>query len=108
MQSLPVQIPWDELKVFCQRWKIDELFLFGSVLREDFRPNSDIDMMVSFASEAPWGLLEFVRMQRELERLFGREVDLVTKRSIEHSENWIRRQEILGSAQSIYVADYVA
>ncbi len=89
---------------FCQRWQINEFYVFGSVLREDFRPNSDIDIMVSFEADAPWGLLEFVRMKRELETLLGREVDLITKKSIEQSHNWIRRQEILGTAQLIYVS----
>lgn len=89
---------------FCQRWRIESFYLFGSVLRDDFRADSDIDVMVSFHSSAEWGLLELVRMKRELETLFGREVDLVTKKSIEQSHNWIRRQEILDTAQAIYVA----
>ena len=89
---------------FCQRWQINELYVFGSVLREDFRPDSDIDIMVSFEADAPWGLLEIVRMKRGLETLLGREVDLVTKKSIEQSHNWIRRQEILGTAQLVYVS----
>lgn len=78
---------------FCQRWQIKEFYLFGSVLREEFRPDSNIDIMVSFEADVPWGLLEFVRMKRELETLLGREVDLVTKKSIEQSHNWIRRQK---------------
>jgi predicted nucleotidyltransferase len=89
---------------FCQRWQINEFYVFGSVLREDFRPDSDIDIMVSFEADAPWGLLEIVRMKRELETLLGRDVDLVTKKSIEQSHNWIRRQEILGTAQLVYVS----
>ena len=87
---------------FCQQWQIREFYVFGSVLREDFRPDSDIDVMVSFQANAPWGLLELVRMKRELETIVGREVDLVTKQSIEQSENWIRRQEILSTARVIY------
>jgi hypothetical protein len=73
------------------------------VLREDFRPDSDIDVMVTFVADANWGLLEFVRMKRELETVLGREVDLITKKSIEQSPNWIRRQEILGTAQLVYI-----
>lgn len=60
--------------------------------------------MVQFTDEAPWGLLELVRMKRELEALFARKVDFLTKESIEQSENWIRRREILGTAELIYVA----
>ena len=78
--------------------------LFGSVLREDFRPDSNIDVMVSFEEDAGWGLLEFVRMKRELKALLGREVDLLTQKSIEQSHNWIRQQEILSTAQVVYVA----
>jgi predicted nucleotidyltransferase len=103
-QKLQTQLPEQAIAEFCQRWQIKEFYVFGSVLREDFRPNSDIDVMVSFEADAPWGLLEFVRMKRELETLLGREVDLVTKKSIEQSHNWIRRQEILGTAQVVYVS----
>ncbi|NJL37995.1 MAG: nucleotidyltransferase [Leptolyngbyaceae cyanobacterium RM2_2_4] len=77
---------------------------FGSVLREDFRSDSDIDIIVSFEDNSTWGILELVRMKRELKTLLGREVDLMTKKSIEQSHNWIRRQEILGTAQIVYVA----
>jgi predicted nucleotidyltransferase len=103
-QELKFQLPQQVLAEFCQRWKIQELYFFGSVLREDFRHDSDIDVMVTFEVDATWGLLEFVRMKRELKTLLGREVDLITKKSIEQSPNWIRRQEILGTAQPIYVA----
>jgi len=102
----PVAIPLPQAAIaeFCQRWRIKEFYLFGSVLRNDFRPDSDIDVMVQFAVDAPWGLLELVRMKRELEALFERKVDFVMKESIEQSENWIRRREILGTAELIYVA----
>jgi predicted nucleotidyltransferase len=80
------------------------MYLFGSVLREDFRPDSDIDVLVSFQDSVSWGLLEFSRMKRELENLLGRKVDLLTKKSIEQSHNWIRQREILETAQVIYVA----
>lgn len=99
-----IQLPQPELERFCQQWKIAELYFFGSVLRSDFRSDSDIDVMVSFEVDAPWGLLEFVRMKRELQTLLGREVDLVTKNSIQESHNWIRRQEILETAQRMYVS----
>jgi predicted nucleotidyltransferase len=88
---------------FCDRWQIVEFYLFGSVLRDDFRPDSDIDVMVKFAPTARWGF-EIVDIKQELEALFERKVDLLTKASIEKSENWIRRKEILGTARLIYVA----
>jgi len=103
--SVPTAIALPEAAIaqFCQRWKVEEFYLFGSVLRHDFRPDSDIDVMVQFASDVPWGLLELVRMKRELEEMFGRKVDILTKKSIEQSKNWIRRQEILGTARLFYV-----
>ena len=94
----------EQIVAFCQRWQIVELSLFGSVLGNDFRPDSDIDLLISYAPEARKGLLTKARMKHELEDLCGREVDLVTKKSIEESRNPMRRDEILGSAQVIYVA----
>jgi len=103
-QPLKIRLSEDALKAFCQHWKVKEMSLFGSVLREDFRPDSDIDVMVSFQEDAGWGLLELVRMKRELKALLRREVDLLTRKSIKQSPNWIRQQEILSTAQVVYVA----
>ena len=72
------------------------------MLQDDFRPDSDVDVMVIFAPDAQWGF-EFVDMKQELEELFDRKVDLLTRNSIEQSENWIRREEILGTTKLIYV-----
>ncbi len=94
----------DQITAFCRRWQITELAFFGSVLRDDFRPDSDLDVLVSFAPDANWGLLDQVKMQQELELIVGRAVDLVSRRAIESSANWIRRQEILHTAQPFYVA----
>jgi hypothetical protein len=97
-----IELPQAAISQFCQRWKIEEFYLFGSVLRDDFRSDSDIDVMVQFAADARWGF-EIVQMKQELEEIFGRKVDLLTKKSIEQSKNWIRRKEILGTAREIYV-----
>lgn len=102
-----INLPMLQIREFCQRWQIVEFALFGSVLREDFRPDSDIDCLVSFQTDAPWSLLDLVQMQIELEQIFHRKVDLLTKKSIESSENWIRRQEILSTAEVIYSISYV-
>jgi predicted nucleotidyltransferase len=102
--QIQIQVSQEALVAFCEKWQIQELAFFGSVLRTDFRADSDVDVLVSFKKNAAWGLLEFVRMKRELEQLLGREVDLLTKKSIEQSHNWIRRQEILKTAQVVYVA----
>lgn len=94
----------EELEEFCRRWKIRELCLFGSVLREDFRPDSDVDFLVRFAPDAEWSLFDHARMERELEELLGRKVDLVSREAIEQSPNWIRRREILQTARRLYAA----
>lgn len=102
MPTLNISLPQEQLTEFCQRWNVIELALFGSVLRDDFRPNSDIDILITFAPEAKRGVFALAQMQEELESMFGREVDLVSKRAIERSQNWVRRQNILETAQVIY------
>ena len=99
-----ISIPRKKLASFCRRWKISELALFGSVLREDFRPNSDVDLLVSFSPQAKISLFDLVRMQNELQEIFGRKVDLVERRAIERSENYIRRKNILSKTKVIYAA----
>ncbi len=97
-------IDHDAIATFCGKWKIKELALFGSVLRDDFRPDSDVDVLVTFQPDAGWGLFDHVQMQDELSDVFGRTVDLVTRVSVEASENWIRRNAILTSAEMLYAA----
>ena len=92
-----------EITEFCQRWDITELALFGSVLRNDFEPESDVDVLVDFAEDTHWGLLDHVQMQRDLEGMLGRKVDLISKRALKESANWIRREAILNSAEIIYL-----
>ena len=95
-------LPADRIAEFCRRWKIIELAVFGSALRDDFRPDSDIDLLATFAPDADWSLFDHYHMENELVELLGREVDLVSRRAIERSENWIRRKDILTSARTIY------
>ena len=95
-------IPQERVTDFCRRWQIAELALFGSVLGDDFHPDSDVDVLVSFQPEAQHTLFDMARMQEELERLFGRKVDLVSRRGIETSRNYIRRRAILESAEVVY------
>jgi len=92
------------MAAFCRRWKVRELAVFGSALREDFRPQSDIDLLVTFDPDANWGLLEQTAMESELAALLGRRVDLVSRRAVERSPNWIRRKAILESAETVHVA----
>lgn len=97
-----IEISETKIANFCYRWRITELALFGSALREDFRPDSDIDVLVKFTPDHQWTLLDHVDMRDELEAIFGRKVDLVSKTAIERSRNYLRRKNILNSAQVIY------
>lgn len=97
-----------QLSQFCQRWKIEELALFGSILRDDFRSTSDVDMLVTFAPEANWGLLDHVKMEQEMQELLGRDVDMISKRSVIRSQNWLRREEILSRARVIFSVEELA
>ena len=99
-----IDIPQAEVSTFCKRWRVTELALFGSVLRDDFGPDSDIDVLIRFESEPTPGLFGIVRMERELSELFGRPVDLVTRGGVENSRNYIRRKAILDSARVVYAA----
>ena len=99
-----IAIPADGIAAFCERWQVTELALFGSVLRDDFGPDSDIDVLVSFEQAAQHTLLDMVRMERELQEVFGREVDLAERAGIETSRNYIRRKAILQSAETIYAS----
>jgi len=102
--KMNIDIPNEKVADFCQNWKIVELSLFGSVLREDFRPDSDVDILVTFSRDAQWSLLDHVAMEEEASAIFGRKVDLVSRKAIERSENYIRRKAILETAQPYYVA----
>ena len=104
MPKSKVSLPKDNIADFCRKWKIVEFSLFGSVLRSDFGPDSDIDILVAFAPDAAWTLLDHVEMQEELEGLLNRKVDLVSRRGIERSRNLLRRDAILRSAEVFYAA----
>ncbi len=104
MDKVRIRIPRAKLAEFCRRWNISELALFGSALRDDFHSGSDIDVLVSFSPDARVTLFDMVRMQEELKAIFGREVDLISKRGLENSRNYLRRKQILDSAQVIHVA----
>ncbi len=86
---------------FCRKWQVTELSLFGSVLRDDFGPESDVDVLVNFAPEAPWSLFDLVDMVDELETIFGRKVDLIESDGL---RNPIRRRAILSGREVIHAA----
>jgi predicted nucleotidyltransferase len=97
-----IVLPIAEIIKFCDRWQIIEFALFGSVLRDDFRPDSDVDVLISLSKEAKTTLFDLVRMQEELITIFKREVDLVLREGIERSANYLRREAILSSAVVVY------
>ena len=97
-------IPRDKMAEFCRRWEITEFALFGSVLRDDFRPDSDIDVLVTSTPDAAKRFYDLLSMKEELEAMFGHSVDLIEKRLVEGSENYIRRRHILNHVETIYVA----
>jgi uncharacterized protein len=94
-------IDFDQIADFCRRWKVTEFALFGSILRADFRPDSDVDVLVTFERDAPWTLWDLSRMRSELKAIFGREVDLVEKKAL---RNPFRRRGILADHRVIYAA----
>lgn len=99
---LPLPIDREQIAAFCRKWKIVELDVFGSVLRPDFRPDSDVDFLATFAPDARIGW-SIVTAEEELSALVGRKADLITRKAVEQSHNWIRKKSILESARALYV-----
>lgn len=102
--ELPFPVDRSRLAAWCRRWKVGELAVFGSSLRSDFGPSSDVDLLVTFDPDARWSLIDHERMREELTEIIGRDVDLVSRRGIERSANWIRRQAILATARPLDVS----
>lgn len=100
-ETAPVPVDSSRIADFCRRWRVSELSLFGSVLRDDFGPGSDVDVLVSFEPGAPWSLWDLSRMREELEAIFGRGVDLVEKKGL---RNPFLRHAVLTSRQVVYAA----
>ena len=95
-------VPLDEITRFCRRWQIRELALFGSAIRDDFHAGSDIDILITYDPASNWGLFEHAQMKNELETLFARKIDLVTRRALEQTQNILLRSRILSTAQVIF------
>lgn len=96
-----IEIPMEKIRTFCEKWKVVEFSLFGSVLRDDFRSDSDIDVLLSFRENSTWGLYDLVDMKDELQAIFGRKVDLVEKEAI---RNPYRRHSMLTKQEVLYAA----
>jgi predicted nucleotidyltransferase len=102
--GISIDISKEKISAFCRRNHIQSLSFFGSVLRDDFRPDSDVDVLVEFEPGQEPRLMEIVAMELELSGILGHKVDLVERQSVEESENYIRRRHILQSLETIYVA----
>lgn len=96
-----LQIPFERLVEICRKWRITEFALFGSVLRDDFRPESDVDVLVTFSQGAEWSLWDLFDLEDELKNLLGRSVDLIEKKAL---RNPFRRNEILNTCRVLYAA----
>ena len=90
------------IRNFCRKWKIKELSVFGSILREDFRPESDIDFLVTYDRNATWDLYDAQLIREELAGVVGRSVDLISRSAIERSDNRFVKKEVLSTAESVY------
>jgi len=103
--GIAIDIPKEKLRDFCRRWKVTEFALFGSVTRpEEFRTDSDVDVMVRWMPDAEWSLFDHVHMEDELVEIFGRNVDLVSRRAIEENPNRFVRRAILTSVVPLELA----
>ena len=96
-----IQVPLERIQAFCDKWKVREFALFGSVLRDDFGPHSDVDVLVSFRPAAGWSLWDLVDMESDLQAMYGRGVDLIEKEGL---KNPFRRYEILTTRRVLYAA----
>jgi predicted nucleotidyltransferase len=94
----------EQIREFCSKWRVAEFALFGSVLRDDFRPESDVDVLVRFVEGVRYGFFAIGQMEEELRAIFGREIDLVTRTGVEVSENAPLRRAILNTAKVVYAA----
>lgn len=99
-----IRIPEEKLSEICRRYKINELALFGSALREDFTEHSDIDLLYVFEENSTHSLFDVVGIKEEFEKLLGRPVDFVSRRAIERSRNIYRKKAILENVRIIYAA----
>ena len=101
MKFHQIDLPKEKISDFCRQYKISELALFGSVLRDDFSPESDIDVLVTFAPDCGYSLLDLVQIQQELTDVFEHKVDLIEKDSL---RNPFRKHTILNNMEIIYAA----
>jgi predicted nucleotidyltransferase len=97
--TVQIAVDREQVEAFCRKWKVKEFSIFGSAIRNDFRPDSDVDVMVVFEEGEHWDLFDLVYMRDELKEIFGREVDMVEKRTL---RNPFRKHHILNHREVIY------
>jgi predicted nucleotidyltransferase len=93
-----------KIEEFCKAWNVKELQVFGSILTKDFRPDSDIDIIVDFSPGSSHTLIHLAKMEEELEQIFNRRIDLISRQAIEQSRNYIRKKTILSTMERVYGA----
>ena len=101
-EKMTVEIPKQQIAEFCRKWGIVEFSLFGSVLRDDFRPDSDVDVLVNFSPNADWSLLDHMAMEEDASAIFSRKVDLISRKAIERLQKlqsllvpWLAGRELI-------------
>ncbi len=99
-----INVQKEKLSEICRRYKIIELSLFGSALRDDFTESSDIDLLVEFMPDSGITLFNIVDLKDEFEKLFGRDVDIVPKNAVKKSRNYLRKKAILKNYKVIYAS----
>ena len=99
-----IQLDTENIRHFCRRWKVSTLSVFGSILRDDFRPDSDLDFLVDFEEGEDWDLFDDLQMRDELSDIIGRDANILTRRAVESAQNRYLRQEILSTAEAICAA----
>ena len=98
-----VTLPIDQIADFCRRWKVRELAVFGSFLRDDFGDRSDVNFLIDPKSDVIWTFADHLAMEEEMAKLLGRKAELVERSAVEQSRNYIRRRHILATAEPLYV-----
>jgi uncharacterized protein len=97
-----IELDSEAIRAFCKKWKVTELTAFGSILRDDFGPDSDLDFLIEWADDVKWDLVDYMNMVEELQRMFGRKVDLLSRYALVHDSNPMFRRSVLSHTERIY------
>lgn len=103
LDTVQIELPLPAIAALCRKYGVEELAIFGSALRDEFGPGSDVDFLVVFKNDdyGPW-MSKLIDLEAELSNLLQRKVDLISKQGVEQSRNWIKRKNILRAARVIY------